>query len=96
MIRQNRQEKQRRKELQEATVSRARTSKEVVVKVTPPPYLPHNSLASKLDKEKGGMPVASAPKQVMEGAEACPTYWGSQPTDPLFPPYSDDEYSSDY
>ena len=32
---QNRQKKQRRKELQEATVSRAKTSKEVVVKVTP-------------------------------------------------------------
>ena len=64
--------------------------------MTTPPYLPNNSLAGKLNKEEAGMSVASAPKKVTEGTEACPTYWGSQPNDPLFSPYSNDEYLSDY
>ena len=93
---QNREEKQRRRQLHEATVARAGVSKETVVKVTPPPYLSHNNLAGKLNKEKSGMPIASAPEKVVEGGGVCPAFWATQPTDPLFGPYSDDEYTSDY
>ena len=93
--RQNREEKQRRRQLHEATVARPGVSGEMVVKVTPPPYLSHNNLAGKLNKESG-MPIPSAPEKVMEGGGVCPAFWATQPTDPLFSPYSDDEYASDY
>ena len=94
--RQNREKKQHHRQLHESTVARAGVFKEMVVKVTPPPYLSHNNLAGKLNKEESGMPIASAPEEVMEGGGVCPAFWATQPTDPLFSPYSDDEYTSDY
>ena len=42
--RQNREEKQRRRQLCEATIARAWASKEMVEKVTPQPYLSYNNL----------------------------------------------------
>ena len=79
--RQNREKTQHRRH--EATVARAGVFKEMVVKVTPPPYLSHNNLAGKLNKEQSGMPIAVLPK-LMEGGGVCPAFWASQPTDPLF------------
>ena len=93
--RQNREEKQRRRQLHEATVALAGVSKKMVVKVTPPSYLSLNDLAGNINKESG-MPIPSAPEKVMEGGGVCPAFRATQPTDPLFSPYSDDEYTSDY
>ena len=86
---QNREENQRRRQLHETTVGRAGVSKEMVVNVTPPPYLSHNNLAGKLNKEESGMPIACVPEKIMEGGGVCPAFWVTQPTDPLFSPYYD-------